>query len=142
MNIAIASDDGTYVSQHFGRTRGFVIFTQDDSGEKQRYVRNDFTQHARGEHQHHEGAHQHHEGAHQQHDHHQHGGHQHSHEGILAALEGCDIVVAGGMGRRLREDLHHAGIEAIVTDQQTVEGVIEEARGGMLVHQADRHCAH
>lgn len=129
MTIAIASDDGTHVAQHFGRTRGFVMFSNADGKEETRYVSNTFTQHSQG--QKHEAAHTH-EG----------GGHQHSHANILRALEGCAIVVAGGMGMRLREDLRSAGIQAILTDHVMISDVIEDARKGSLEHLDDRRCGH
>jgi predicted DNA-binding protein (UPF0251 family)/predicted Fe-Mo cluster-binding NifX family protein len=129
MTIAIASDDGTHVAQHFGRTRGFVMFSESDGKEETRYVANTFTQHTQGQ-QHGE-------------QHSDEGGrHQHSHANILQALEGCAMVVAGGMGTRLREDLRSAGIQAILTDHTLVADVVGEARTGKLVHIADRRCGH
>lgn len=132
MNIAIASDDGTHVARHLGRTRGFVIFTQKDGGEEQRYIENTFTQHGRGN----DHGHQHGSGSGH------HGGHHHSHAGILEALRGCEIVVSGGMGMRLREDFREAKIQAVLTDHDLVEDVIVDARSGMLVHNEERSCGH
>ncbi len=139
MTFAIASDDGTHVAQHFGRTRGFVIVDVDGDSEQRRYVENRFTQHQRQEAQHSSGEHGHqsHGGAHG------HGAaHGHSHQSILQALEGCSMVVAGGMGMRLRTDLDAAGIMACVTDHLLVDDVVQAVHADTLEHRADKSCGH
>ena len=134
MNIAIASDDGTHVAQHFGRTRGFVFLSRDDNYEEQRFIPNTFTRHSQQD------ATQ--EGHGAQH-HHDHGSeHRHSHTGILQALAGCDIVIAGGMGMRLREDLRNAGIRPVLTERQLIADIVADLRHGTLVHATDRSCGH
>ena len=133
MTFAIASDDGTHVAQHFGRTRGFVIVDVDGDSEQRRYIENRFTQHQHGGAQHGGG----------EHGHHGHGGaHGHSHASILQALEGCSMVVAGGMGMRLRNDLDAAGVTACVTDHLLVDDVIRAVHDDTLVHRADKSCGH
>ncbi len=114
MKIAIPSDEGIYISQHFGRTLGFTIYEVDNSRIlSQEFRPNTFTGHASG--QHHD--HQHHG---QEHDGHM----QHSHGRILHALEDCEVVIAGGMGRRLVDDLTGAGIRIIMTSQiETLKAV-------------------
>ena len=49
MKVAIASDDAKTIASHFGKTRGFIIYTIEDSrvvGKE--YVENTFTAHAKG----------------------------------------------------------------------------------------------
>jgi predicted Fe-Mo cluster-binding NifX family protein len=118
MKIAIPSDEGTYLSQHFGRTLGFKIFEINDGsiiGEE--YRQNTFTGHAMGHHQDHG------------HDHHHHGendGHaQHSHHRILGALHDCEVVIAGGMGRRLFDDLTENGKQIFITTQPETRKAVE-----------------
>jgi len=130
MTFAIASDDGTHVAQHFGRTRGFVIVDVTGDSEQRRYVENRFTQHQRGNAQ--NGGSQHGHGE----------AHGHSHASILQALDGCSMVVAGGMGMRLRNDLDAAGITACVTDHLLVDDVVSAVRSDSLVHRADKSCGH
>ncbi|MBN1446585.1 MAG: iron-molybdenum cofactor biosynthesis protein [Bacteroidetes bacterium] len=133
MRFAIASDDGTHVAQHFGRTRGFVVVSIDGDVEDRRYVENRFTQHQHGKHTQEEGH------AHGEHDH-GHNTHGHSHDSILQALDGCSMVVAGGMGMRLRTDLCAAGIDPYVTDLHSVDDVIRAVRERSLVHLSERSC--
>lgn len=111
MKIAIPSDEGTYLSQHFGRTLGFQIFTITDGGiSAQEYRQNTFTGHATGQHT----EHQHH-GEHA----------MHSHNGILNALFDCEVVIAGGMGRRLFDDLTDAGKRIYITTQLETRRAVE-----------------
>jgi len=107
MKIAIPSDEGTYLSQHFGRTLGFTIFeVADGQIINQEYRLNDFTGHVLGQHDQHQN-----QGAgHEDHA-------QHSHNRILNALNDCEVVIAGGMGRRLVDDLTDAGKRIIITTQ-------------------------
>ncbi|PLX22446.1 MAG: iron-molybdenum cofactor biosynthesis protein [Ignavibacteria bacterium] len=128
MKIAIASDDRITVTQHFGRTRGFVVVTLDGETDSREYVENRHTQHVLGEEHNHSSQPQH--------------AHGHSHDGILRALEGCSMVVAGGMGRRLRDDMDRVGVSAVITDQQTVDGVISALKAGSLQDHAGRSCNH
>jgi predicted DNA-binding protein (UPF0251 family)/predicted Fe-Mo cluster-binding NifX family protein len=98
MKIAVATNDGATVSPHFGRSRAFLVFDIQDGAIAGREERPN--SHAGGGCGHHDHA----------------GGEHgpHSHAGILAALEGCEAVLCGGMGWRAAEDLKSAGIKAYV----------------------------
>lgn len=115
MKIAIPSDEGTYLSQHFGRTLGFTIF-EVANGQiiNQEYRSNNFTGHALGQHM----ENQHHGAEHDDHA-------QHSHSRILNALNDCEIVIAGGMGRRLVDDLTDAGKKIFITTQLETRKAVE-----------------
>lgn len=134
MKIAIASDDDRFVAQHFGRCLGFTVVTLTDGDvQERRWSPQRATHHVlqgsggQGPHHHdHDHDHDHHHG-------HGHGG-GHSHAGILALLEGCDLVVGGGMGRRIRDDLAAAGMQSVITDIRTVDEVIEAVRHDRLVN--------
>lgn len=115
MKIAIPSNEGKYLSQHFGRSLGFAIVELDGNRIiNKEYRPNDFTGHAMGLHQ----QHQHHGEDHESHA-------QHSHNGILRALHDCEIVIAGGMGRRLSDDLSAAGKKIYITSEPEIDKVLE-----------------
>jgi len=122
MKIAIPSDDKATLSQHFGRTLGFIIYevaNRKITGEEFRL--NTFTGHATGQHHDHGHDHDHSHAGHL----HQ-GGHSfHSHEGILSALHDCEVVIAGGMGPRLYEDLTSNGKQVYITRQNDVRKAVE-----------------
>jgi len=95
MKIAVASDDGNTLAQHFGRSRYFLVFNVLDgqiTGPEARA--NGCTASAQGE------------CGHEPHDH-----HAHSHDALVTALRDCRVVLAGGMGRRAAMDLQANGIE-------------------------------
>ena len=97
MKIAVASDDGSTIARHFGRSACFIIFEIEDGKAKGREVRtNTFTAHARGECT---GDHL---------------AHAHGHATILEALHDCQAVLCHGMGWRAAEDLKARGIQPLI----------------------------
>ena len=99
MRIAIPTNDGTSVSDHFGRSAAFLIFDIENGQITNRETRTNGARH------------QHAEGTCQQHPA---GNPSHSHAGILAALSGCETVICTGMGHRAAEALKAAGIKPVV----------------------------
>jgi predicted Fe-Mo cluster-binding NifX family protein len=131
MKIAVASDDRVNIAQHFGRTRGFLIFSINGNEiiEKS-YVENNFTGHAQGHH--HEHVHEHDHG-------HQ---HRHSHGNILEALKECGVVISRGMGRRLLDDFESVGKQVFVTWTENAEEAVKQFLEGNLRHDPDKSCQH
>jgi len=131
MKIAIPSEEGTYLSQHFGRTLGFTIF-EIANGQiiNQEFRLNDFTGHSLGQHE----QHQHHGPEHDDHA-------QHSHSRILNALNDCEIVIAGGMGRRLVDDLTEAGKQIFITSEPETRKAVEMFLADKLISDKEA-CSH
>ena len=99
MKIAVATIDGVSVSQHFGQSKGFVVFEAKGADLRSREFRtNNHTPHAQGLCSH-DGAHQHGE---------------HSHGNILELLNDCKVVLCGGMGAGAAQALRSYGIEPII----------------------------
>lgn len=122
MKIAIASDDRINICPHFGRTMGFEIAEiQDGKVTSRDYRKNDFTGHAKGEHDH---------------------ATEDKHATIVERLQDCCAVIANGMGMRIRVDLEAAGIQAFITDQTVVDKAIEAYVAGELDNHPDRGCVH
>ena len=118
MKIAVPSDEGTYLSQHFGRTLGFSIFEINDGAiTGLEYRPNTFTGHAMGQHAEHQPG----QGDHEGHNDHQ----QHSHSRIMNALYDCEVDIAGGMGRRLFDDLTENGKRIYITTQVEARKAVE-----------------
>lgn len=115
MKIAIASDDGKTLAMHFGRARGFVIVELEGKDIKSMtYIPNTITGHARGKHIEH--------------------GHHGSHADIIENLKDVEVVISGGMGRRLFEDLMNAGKKVYVTDVDDVIEAVELFVKGKLLN--------
>lgn len=95
MKIAVATMDEVSVSEHFGRSAGFVIFDSDGTVVRRAELRtNRHTPHAQGlcgggEHGH----------------------HNHGHDGILGLLSDCSVVLCGGIGAGAAQALQRNGIE-------------------------------
>lgn len=131
MKIAIPSEEGTFIAGHFGRARGFAIFEVADGRiTGYQYRANDFTGHALGQH------HEHHHG--DGHDDHAY----HSHNRILSALHDCETVIAGGMGRRLVDDLNAAGMKIFITSQTETRKAVELFLKNELDSDRDACCHH
>lgn len=123
MRVAIASDDERTIANHFGRTRGFMIYEIEDGTIKNQHYRiNDFTGHARGL---------------------EHSGHHIDRHGpILNALNDCQAVISRGMGRRIYEDLQNAGIETFIVDEIETNAAIRLYLENSLQDNPDKGCDH
>ncbi|MDT8067044.1 MAG: NifB/NifX family molybdenum-iron cluster-binding protein [Terriglobia bacterium] len=103
MKVAVATTDGTLLSQHFGRSMGFVIFDVEGKDFHRRELRaNNHTPHAQGQCGHHDGQH--------------HGEHQgtHHHNSIVELLSDCSFVLCGGMGAGAVSALRANGIQPVM----------------------------
>jgi len=128
MKIAVASDDQVQIANHFGRTRGFLIYTVEENQISEKvYVENNFTGHAKGQHHHHD-----HSGEH----------HHHSHTGILDALTECKVVISRGMGRRLLEDFDAVGKQVFITHVENADEAMKQYVDGNLFHDPNKSCQH
>ena len=122
MKIAVATEQGKTISDHFGRSPLFAIFEVENGNIISRSMRrNTFTGHFRG---HHEG--------HQHREHYHGAGDPHDHDSAAEGLSDCNVVISHGMGRRAWEDLRARGIEMIVTDEREVKKAVEMYLAGIL----------
>ena len=116
MKIAVASVDGTSISQHFGRSNCFLVYDLEGNVVGGEVVRtNTSTAHAQG----------------QCHGEHQHHDHEHGHGDVVAALRDCSAVLCGGMGSRAAEELERHGIRPVVVrgDVSPLDAVRQYAAG-------------
>jgi len=133
MRIAVPTNDTYTVSAHFGRTKGFKIFEiEENKIIKSEHRTNDITGHAQGNHTEHEHGHEHGEQ----------GSHNHSHTGIMAALDGCEVVIAGGMGKRLYDDFEKNNIKVFVTKELHIGTAVELFLKDQLDNNSDGCCTH
>ncbi len=98
MKIALPTNDGISMSEHFGRSASFLVFDIESGQIKGRETRTNG------------GCHSHAEGA----CNHGSTGAPDAHAGMVAVLADCDIVISGGMGGRAAEALKAAGISAVI----------------------------
>lgn len=130
MKIAVVSDEGVTVSQHFGRAEMYIVLTIEDGqvvaeenrpklghgalaslphGELDAQGRRGFG----------EGA----ESRHQQ---------------MAEAIGDCQALIAGGMGWGARESLQQLGIEVVITDVEDVRDAALRHANGDLPNLVER----
>ncbi|MDR3726229.1 MAG: NifB/NifX family molybdenum-iron cluster-binding protein [Terracidiphilus sp.] len=99
MKIAVATIDGVSLSQHFGQSRGFVVFDVDGSAVRSREFRtNEDTPHNQGVC--HQDAGQQQEG--------------HRPPSIFSLLSDCGVVLCGGMGACAAQAMQANGIKPVM----------------------------
>jgi predicted Fe-Mo cluster-binding NifX family protein len=130
VKIAAITDDGKTVSQHFGRARYFLVVTVEDGTIS--------TQELREKAGHHTFA------PHEAPGHHPPGGHgfdpasRGRHAQMLSAIADCQVVLAGGMGQGMLQNLEQAGIRPILTEVKSIQEAIHAFLEGTLVDRSER----
>ena len=134
MKIAVISDDGKSISQHFGRAPFYIVFTIEEGKVTNREVReklghNQFS----GEHQ---------AGEHNEHEHglgHGHDAASHNkHIGMAEAIADCEAIVCGGMGMGAYESMRRLNIKPIVTEGTDAEAAVQAFIEGKLVDHTEK----
>lgn len=133
MKIAVVSDDGVTISQHFGRAPFYVVFTVEGGRVTGREVREKAGHaHFAGEHHH---GHEHGAGPH---------GHgfgpaaERRHARMMEAIADCEVLLAGGMGARAYESLRRTGIRPILTDFTRIDDAVQAYLEGRLKDHPER----
>jgi predicted Fe-Mo cluster-binding NifX family protein len=122
VKVAVASDDGLTIGQHFGRTSCYVVLTL-EGGEI-------VSSEIRPKPGHHTFSRQERHGPQSQGRHGCDAGAQPRHEAMARVVADCQAVIAGGMGWGAFQGLQACGIEAVVTDAQDLrEAVLRYAEG-------------
>ena len=129
MKIAAISEDGTTLSQHFGRAPYYVVLTIEGGKVVGRETRPKAGHHtfagaerplAPGE---------------------RHGydaGSQAKHASMAESIADCQVLIAGGMGWGAYESLRSRNIQAIVTDVGTIDEAVKLYLQGKLPNLMER----
>jgi predicted Fe-Mo cluster-binding NifX family protein len=126
MNIAVPTNDGLSIAEHFGRSAGFLLFQTESGRITSRQLKENTAQHTHAQSNcaSHSGP----VGA-------------HDHAAILSALAGCEVVICAGMGWRAAEALKQAGVrEVIVTKPGPVEEQVQAYLRGELTSTGETFC--
>ena len=127
MKIAIPTNDKTTISSHFGRSQGFMIYQVNDQAIiQEKYLENTFTRHATG----------------QYNEKHDHSNQRHSHENIFNSLGDCEVVIAGGMGRRLYDDFTAKNVQVYLTQVNDIELALKSYMNNELQSDPEGCCHH
>jgi len=135
--IAIPTDDGITISQHFGRTLYFKVYEFEGKSIIGEELRSN-TAHAGEDGPRHEHGHSHdhdceHGGDCGENGHHEDEQHvSNAHGRIFATLHDVDVILAGGMGRRIYNDLVAKGYQIYTTNATTVDDALKAFIGEIM----------
>lgn len=129
INIAAVTDDGTTISQHFGRAKFYeVLFVENGKVVKrerrEKLGHNNFAQ---AEHHHHSGEH--------------HGQDQHSHNkhvSMAEAIKECQILLARGMGKGAYQSMIQLNIKPVVTDIKNIDDAVQAVINGSIIDHTEK----
>lgn len=142
MKIAVVTDNGTTISNHFGRARHYMVITVEDSAIVSQEMRDKQQCHGHG----HGHGHSHDHGDMTLHNHAHsdqeqtttatHTDHQHDHHhDVVSLIADCDVVMARGMGNGMHQRLQAANIRPILTTIGIIEtAVIAYIEGRLKEH--------
>jgi predicted Fe-Mo cluster-binding NifX family protein len=124
MKIAVISDDGTTISQHFGMAPLYVVATVEKGKVVSKETRNKMG------HQHFAG------GQHPEHKPGQPHGYdadsQDKHAQMSQNIDDCQVLLAGGMGWGAYDSLKSRGLETIITDVRSIDEAVNTYLKGEL----------
>jgi predicted Fe-Mo cluster-binding NifX family protein len=129
MKIALITDDGKTISQHFGRAPYYMVLTIEDGKIGARELRSKLghNQFSGGEHEEHHGQ-----------------GHgmdvasHNRHAGMAEAIADCEVIICGGMGMGAYESMRQLNIRPVVTDLQDIDAAAQAFIDGKLVDHNER----
>ncbi len=129
IKIAVVTDDGSTISQHFGRAKFYeVLFVEKGKVVKrerrEKLGHNNFAQE---EHHHKPGE--------------QHGFDEHSHSkhiSMAEAIKDCQILLARGMGNGAYQSMLQLNIKPVVTDIKNIDEAVQAVINGSIVDHTEK----
>jgi predicted Fe-Mo cluster-binding NifX family protein len=129
MKIAVISEDGKTISQHFGMAPLYVVVTIEDGKVVNKETRPKAGHHNLGGHQEEHTPGQ------------RHGfdaGAQQTHATMAGNISDCQVLIAGGMGWGAYESLKSFHIEPIITDTKNIDQAVNLCLQGKLPNLMER----
>ena len=130
MKIAVVSEDGATISQHFGRAPWYVVVAVENGKTTVKEKR------AKMGHNHFAG---------QENSHAVHGGphgydttSQRRHANMADTIADCQVLIAGGMGMGAYDSLKSRSIEPVVTDVENIDEAVKLYLEGKLPNLMER----
>ena len=123
MIIAVVTEDGQTISQHFGRAPYYAVLTVEEGQVVGRELRDKLGHRQFAAQQGHSAGEPHGFGPQA----------RGRHARMMEAIADCDVLLTRGMGRGAHISLEQAGIKAIITDVADIEAAVEKYLAGTLV---------
>src|SRR4030042_4224976 len=126
MKIAVVTDDGKMISQHFGRAMYYIVYDVKGGVVKGSEMRSKAAHHA-GDEPHHQDE----------------GGHKGpeadaKHSSMLSNVSDCEALIARGMGWGAFEAIRAAGVKPFITDLEVAEDAGKAYVSGKLDSHTER----
>ena len=134
MKVAIVTNDGEYVSQHFGRSRFYKIYTIENNEIQNVEMRERGTGHFAPQNHAQHSSHEHHADPQGRHGFSPEA--QSKHAMMAREIADCDVLIAGGMGAGAYESFKAAGLKVILTDIAWIEEAVTALMEGKLKNLA------
>ncbi len=122
MKIAVITDDGKTISQHFGQAASYMVLSIVDGKISGRELRDklghkDFTTegHSLDEAAHHD-----------------------RHAQMSAAITDCQVLICGGMGTPAYQSMLQLNIKPVITDMKDIDAAVQAYLAGSLVDHTER----
>ena len=128
MNIAVITEDGATISQHFGRAPLYLVVTVEDGRITSKETRAKTGHHTFAGDEHTPTECQHGYGA----------GSQVRHASMAETIADCQVLIAGGMGMGAYENLKSRNIQPIVTEVKDIEEAVKLYLEGKLPNLMER----
>jgi len=128
MKIAVVSDDGTTISQHFGRAMFYVVSAVEGGKVVSKEKRAKAGHHTFAAHEPHP------DGEHHGFD----AASQAKHRTMADTITDCQVLLAGGMGRGAYESLKSYNIKPIITDVGDIDQAVQLYVDGKLPNLMER----
>ena len=124
MKIAVISEDGATISQHFGRAPLYVVATVENGNVIKKETRNKMGHQHFASNSHSEPA----QGERHGYD----ADSQSKHDQMAQSIDDCQVLLAGGMGWGAYDSLKSRGIEIIITDVSDIDEAVKTYLEGKL----------
>jgi predicted Fe-Mo cluster-binding NifX family protein len=134
MKIASVSENGTTLSQHFGRAPLFIVATAEKGKITAKETRVRATSNLCSCHHDSESGHNDSESGCHDSSHGQDTESQAKHSSMADSLAGCQVLISGGMGYGAYQSLTERGIETFVTDVENIDEAVKLYLEGKLVN--------
>jgi predicted Fe-Mo cluster-binding NifX family protein len=129
MKIAVISDDGTAISQHFGRASLYIVFTVEDGKVVNREQREKMGHRHFASSESHE----------MQEGKHGYGSDAEAKHGMMAeTISDCQVLIVGGMGMGAYEGMQSHNISPIITDVSSIDEAVSLYIAGKLINLKER----
>lgn len=129
MNVAVITDDGKTISQHFGRAPYYLVLTIEEGKIVKREMRDKL-----GHSHFHNAAHADDHGAP---GHGQDAASHNKHVSMAQVIADCKALICGGMGMGAYESMRQLNIQPLVTDERNIDQAVQDFIDGKLIDRTE-----